>query len=438
MNREQILENCKEYYLNNVQQKHEFTPGKDYVPVSGKVLDEEDLLALIDSSLDMWLTTGRFAKEFEKEFAKFMEQKYCLIVNSGSSANLVAFSSLTSPTLGERQVKPGDEVITVAAGFPTTVNPIIQYGCTPVFLDVDLGSYQINVEQLEMALSEKTKAVMVAHTLGNVFDLEAVKEFCQKNNLWLVEDCCDSLGAKYKGKMVGTYGDIATVSFYPAHHITMGEGGAVLTSNTQLKKIALSMRDWGRDCWCPTGKDNTCGKRFNMDFDGLPDGYDHKYVYGHIGYNLKVTDMQAAIGLSQLKKLPQFIERRNRNFQFLKENLQELEDFFILPSHSVNAAPSWFGFPMTVKENTFFGRKEFVTYLEENKIGTRLLFAGNLLKQPLYKGIQKRVIGDLTNTDIIMNSTFWIGVWPGLQEVHLNYVCQTIKNFIKQKTHAAK
>jgi CDP-4-dehydro-6-deoxyglucose reductase, E1 len=406
-------------------------PGKDYIPPSGKVLDEMDLAQLIESSLDMWLTAGRFATEFESQFALFMQQKYCLAVNSGSSANLVAFATLTSPSLKERQIQPGSEVITVAAGFPTTVNPIIQHGCIPVFVDVQLGTYQINVDQLEEALSSKTRAVMVAHTLGNTFDLTAVKSFCDKNNLWLIEDCCDAVGALYENKMVGTFGDIATVSFYPAHHITMGEGGAVLTSNKQLKKIAESFRDWGRDCWCEPGKDNTCNARFKWKLGDLPEGYDHKYIYSHIGYNLKISDMQAAIGVSQLKKAPSFIEQRNKNFQFLKTALKDVEEFLILPEATRNATPSWFGFPISLKNSASIKRKDLTQSLEQNKIGTRNLFAGNLIRQPAYVDINKRVVGNLENTDFIMNNTFWVGIYPALNEEHLSYVADKIKQAVK-------
>jgi CDP-6-deoxy-D-xylo-4-hexulose-3-dehydrase len=403
-------------------------PGVNYIPPSGKVLDADDLTNLLESSLDMWLTAGRFANEFEKKFAEFMEQKFCLLVNSGSSANLVAFAALTSVTLKERQIKPGDEIITVAAGFPTTVNPIIQHGCVPVFIDVTLPDMGIDVSKLESAYTSKTKAVMVAHTLGNPFDVKAVKAFCDKYNLWLVEDCCDAVGAKFDGKLVGTYGDIATVSFYPAHHMTMGEGGAVLTSNPRLKKCAESFRDWGRDCWCPPGKDNTCGKRFDQQFSDLPDGYDHKYVYSHVGYNLKVSDMQAAVGCSQLKKLPSFIEKRNQNtetlIKLIKEKIPNWQEHLVLPTALNKATPSWFGFAITLKNGK---RKELVNFLEQNKIGTRLLFAGNLIRQPLYKDKNYRVIGELTNTDIIMSNTFWVGIYPALGAEHMNYIADKIK-----------
>ncbi|MBC7428124.1 MAG: lipopolysaccharide biosynthesis protein RfbH [Bacteriovorax sp.] len=404
-------------------------PSIDYIPPSGKVMDKEDLVNLLDSCFDMWLTAGRFAVEFEKRFADFMNQKFCLLVNSGSSANLVAFSALTSPTLGARQIKPGDEVITVAAGFPTTVNPIIQNGCIPVFIDVNFPDYGVNTDTLEKALSPKTKAIMIAHTLGNPFDVKTVKEFCDKHGLWLIEDCCDAVGAKFDGKLVGTFGDIATVSFYPAHHMTMGEGGAVLTNNPRLKKLAESFRDWGRDCWCPPGKDNTCNKRFDQKFADLPDGYDHKYVYSHVGYNLKVSDMQAAVGCSQLNKLPTFIEKRNKNTETLRKmimtKIPNHEELMILPTALPNAQASWFGFPITLKLNN--KRRDLINFLEKNKIGTRLLFAGNLIRQPLYKDKEYRVVGELTNTDMIMNNTFWVGIYPALDETHMDYISDKLK-----------
>jgi CDP-6-deoxy-D-xylo-4-hexulose-3-dehydrase len=407
-------------------------PGQDYIPVTGKVLDEDDLVNLVDSSLDMWLTAGRFATEFEKSFAQSFGTKFALLVNSGSSANLVAFTALTSPRLGDRQIKRGDEVITVAAGFPTTVNPIIQNGCVPVFVDVLLGTYDIDISKLEAALSPKTKAVMIAHTLGNAFDVKAVKEFCDRHKLWLVEDCCDALGATVDGKPIGTYGDIATVSFYPAHHITMGEGGAVCMSNAQLKLAAESIRDWGRDCWCPPGKDNTCKKRYDWQLGDLPEGYDHKYIYSHIGYNLKVSDMQAAVGVSQLKKLPGFIERRRENFNYLSSKMADLEGDLILPKSLKGSNPSWFGFALTVEPRAGITRNALVKRLESEKIGTRLLFGGHLLKQPAYKGIEHRVVGDLKNTERIMHDTFWVGVWPGLEKVHLDYISDRIHAAINE------
>lgn len=427
--RQDVLEASRRFFRS--QEPKKIVPGKDYIPVSGKVIEEDDLVNLVDSCLDMWLTTGRFAKDFEKKFAEFMQQRFCLIVNSGSSANLVAFSALTSNLLGAEAVKKGDEVITVAAGFPTTVNPIIQNGCIPVFVDVEPHTHQIDITLLEKALSPKTSAIMIAHTLGNPFNVKAVKEFCDKHNLWLVEDCCDAVGATHHGKMVGTYGDICTVSFYPAHHMTMGEGGAVLTSDPKLKKSAESFRDWGRDCWCPTGVDNTCGKRFNWEAAELPKGYDHKYIYSHVGYNLKVTDMQAAIGISQLRKLPSFIKRRNENTEYLKTKLGHLTEHLGLPVVTPDSEASWFGFPITVK-NPKVSRNELVQFLEKNKIGTRLLFAGNLLRQPLYQDVEKRVVGSMENTDKIMNDVFWVGIYPALGFEHMDYIAQKIEEGIKR------
>jgi len=382
--REQVFQAVQEYYKHKFQPRA-FVAGQTYIPASGKVFDEQELVKLVDSSLDFWLTTGRYAAEFEERFAQWMGVKHCLLVNSGSSANLVALSALTSPKLGEKQLKPGDEVITVAAGFPTTVNPIFQNQLIPVFLDVKLPGYDLDIEQLESALSEKTKAIMIAHTLGNPFNLEAVMAFAEKHDLWVVEDNCDAVGSLYKGQKTGTFGHLATVSFYPAHHMTMGEGGAVLTSDTRLKKIVESFRDWGRDCWCPPGVDNTCNKRFGWQLGDLPFGYDHKYTYSHVGYNLKMTDMQAAVGVAQLDKLPGFIKKRRENFDFLHQKLQELQDVLILPEASPDSEPSWFGFPIFVKENAPFSRNDLVKHLEEKRIGTRLLFGGNLLRQPLDK-----------------------------------------------------
>jgi CDP-6-deoxy-D-xylo-4-hexulose-3-dehydrase len=411
----------------------EFIPGQTYIPVSGKVFDQSELINLVDSSLDFWLTTGRYALQFEELFAKWIGVKHCLLVNSGSSANLVALSALTSPKLGSKRLVPGDEVITVAAGFPTTVNPIFQNQLVPVFLDVKLPGYEIDIDQLDTALSERTRAVMIAHTLGNPFNLDAVMEFVQKHDLWLIEDNCDAVGSIYHGQKTGTFGHLSTVSFYPAHHMTMGEGGAVLTNDSRLKMIVESYRDWGRDCWCAPGVDNTCNKRYAWQLGELPYGYDHKYTYSHVGYNLKMTDMQAAIGVAQLDKLPSFIEKRKQNFAYLITGLKQLEDVMILPEASPNSETSWFGFPIYVKENTHFTRNELVKYLEEKKIGSRLLFGGNLLKQPLYKDLNYRVIGELVNTNKIMENVFWIGVYPGLTGEMLNYVIKTIIDFCRSK-----
>lgn len=424
--REVVFASAKTYFRDRIQTSA-IVPGQDYIPVSGKVLDEDDLVHLIDASLDLWLTAGRFTKEFESKFAKYMEQRFCSLVNSGSSANLVAFSSLTSPLLNERQIKPGDEVITVAAGFPTTVNPIIQNNCVPVFVDITLGNYEIDISKLESAVSDRTRAVMIAHTLGNAFDARAIREFCDKYNLWLIEDCCDAVGAKVDGKMVGTFGDIATVSFYPAHHLTMGEGGAVLTSSPKLRKIINSFRDWGRDCWCLPGKDNTCGKRFGWQLGTLPDGYDHKYIYSHIGYNLKATDMQAAIGLSQLTKVDRFIDKRRENFDYLLKALSPLEGQLILPYETPGTTASWFGFVISIREGGAVSRNRLVQFLETNKIATRQLFAGNLIRQPAYSNANIRIVGDLVNTDYVMSNTFWVGVWPGLGKEHMEYIALKIE-----------
>lgn len=428
MDKNIILELVKEYYKENFK-NHPFQPGHSLIPFAGRIFSEEELVNLVDSSLDFWLTTGRYAEEFEAKFAKFMQQKNCLLVNSGSSANLVAFSSLTSELLKTKRILPGDEVITVAAGFPTTVNPIVQYGAIPVFVDVDLETFNIKSLDLENAITERTKAVMLAHTLGNPFDLDTVKSVADKYNLFLVEDCCDAVGSTYRGKMVGTFGDLATTSFYPAHHITMGEGGAVLTNNPLLKRIAMSIRDWGRDCYCDPGCDNTCGRRFKGQYGDLPKGYDHKYVYSHIGYNLKVTDMQAAIGVAQLKKLPSFIEIRKENFKKLYNGLKQYEEYLILPKATPNSDPSWFGFPFNIRENNKFNRNNLAEFLEENKILTRQLFAGNMTKQPAYKNVNYRISGNLDNTDYIMHNTIFIGVYPGIDDIRINYILSVFDKF---------
>lgn len=429
--RKQIKELVDDYYHQFKENKKEFKEG-DRINYASRVFDEKEMQSLTDATLDFWLTSGRFCEEFEKEFAKWIGVKYAHLVNSGSSANLIAFSVLTAPELKERQIKQGDEVITVACGFPTTVTPIIQYGAIPVFIDVTIPQYNIDVNQLENALSSKTKAVMIAHTLGNPFDLKAVKEFCNKHNLWLVEDNCDALGSKYTidgvTKYTGTWGDVATSSFYPPHHMTMGEGGCVYTNNPLLNRLILSYRDWGRDCVCPSGKDNFCGHRFDGQFGELPKGYDHKYVYSHFGYNLKATDMQAAIGVEQLKKFPSFIEKRRYNWTKLYEGLKDLQDKIILPEPCENSEPSWFGFMITCKDGV--DRNKVTKYLEKHNIQTRLLFSGNLIKHPCFDEIRNtnkyRVVGELKNTDIIMNNSFWVGVYPGMSNEIVNYMIRII------------
>jgi len=406
-----------------------FEPGVTVIPPAGKVVGAPEMELMVEASLDAWLTTGRFNDQFEARLAKLIGVDFLITVNSGSSANLVAFSTLTSPKLGPRAIQQGDEVIGVAAGFPTTVNPIIQFGAVPVFVDVELGTYNIDVTQLEAAISPKTKAIMLAHTLGNPYNLDVITAICKKYNLWLIEDCCDALGSTYNGKMVGTFGDIGTMSFYPAHHITMGEGGAVFTNNPELKAIAESFRDWGRDCYCPPGKDNTCGKRFCQCFGTLPPGYDHKYTYSHLGYNLKITDMQAACGLAQIDRAAGFVQARKDNFAYLKDRLKSCEEFLILPEATENSDPSWFGFPMTLKPEANVARVDLLTYLDQHKIGTRLLFAGNLVRQPYMQGRNFRVSGELTNTDRVMNDTFWIGVYPGLSREMLDFVIDKLEAF---------
>ena len=427
--REQILALTAQYFTEAFPAA-EFQPGVTPVPVSGKVIDGNDLSSVVDSALDGWFTTGRFAKDFERKLARFVGVRSASMVNSGSSANLAALSALTSPKLGDRRLKPGDEVITVAAGFPTTLNPIIQNRLVPVFLDVTLPTYEIDVSQLEAARSEKTRAVMVAHTLGNVFDLDAVSAFAKKYDIWFIEDCCDALGSSWKGRQVGTFGDIATLSFYPAHHMTTGEGGAVLTDRPDLAVLIESFRDWGRDCWCDPGKDNTCGKRFEWQLGQLPCGYDHKYAYSHVGYNLKATDMQAALGASQIEKLPTFIERRKQNFRHLSSALKPLDDYLMLPEATPGSDPSWFGFLIGVRETAPFTRQDLIRTLDAKKIGTRLLFGGNLIRQPAYQGCEYRAVGSLPNTDFIMNNVFWIGVFPGLTTEMLDYVAGVMKDFI--------
>ena len=422
--RERIIELVRQYYAAAFPEPA-FVPGESSVRYAGRVFDADELIHLVEAALDFWLTTGRFTNQFECEFAKFFGLKHAILVNSGSSANLLALSCLTSPKLGERQLKPGDEVITVATGFPTTVNPIVQNQLVPVFLDVTIPTYNLDVTQLEQAYSERTSAVMLAHTLGNPFDVDAVIKFVRRHNLWLIEDCCDAVGATYHGRKVGTFGDLSTTSFYPAHHITMGEGGCVLTNQSLLKTLIESFRDWGRDCWCEPGKDNTCGKRFEWQLGDLPHGYDHKYIYSHLGYNLKLTDMQAAVGVAQLKKLPAFIKARRRNFCALYDGLKDLEEFFILPEATPGSEPSWFGFPVAVRPGAPFTRKDVVDFLEKNKIATRLLFGGNLVRQPAYRDVRYRVVGDLKNSDFVMNYLFWLGVYPGLTDQQLRYVLDT-------------
>ena len=409
--------------------EQDFEPGKDVVPPSGKVIGATELQYMVDASLDGWLTTGRFNEQFEKELASFIGVKSLITVNSGSSANLVAFATLTSPKLGDRAIKKGNEVIGVAAGFPTTVNPVVQFGAIPVFVDIDLNTHNINADLIEVAITPKTKAIMLAHTLGNPYNLKKVKELCDKYNLWLIEDCCDALGAEYDGKHVGTFGDIATCSFYPAHHITMGEGGAVFSNNSELMTIAESFRDWGRDCYCKPGCDDTCGKRFDQQLGSLPQGYDHKYTYSHLGYNLKISDMQAACGLAQLKRLPEFIKKRNSNFDYLSNRLSTLADFIELTIPTENSTPSWFGFPITVKSYSGVSRLDLTKYLDQNKIGTRLLFAGNLTRQPYFEDIEYRIVGDLINTDITMSQTLWLGIYPGLDTAQLDYVAEKMEEF---------
>ena len=429
MDRNKILELVKEYAKEEYSKK-DFIAGKSTVPVSGRIFDEDDVATLVDSALDFHLTTYRYNDEFEKGLEDFFGIKYALTCNSGSSANLIAITSLTSHLLKERALKLGDEIITVAAGFPTTVNPILQNNLTPVFIDVELETYNVNTDEIEKAVSNKTKAIILAHTLGNPFNIKKVKEICEKYNLWLIEDCCDAFGSTYDNKKAGTFGDIATLSFYPAHHITMGEGGAVLTNNPVLKKAMESIRDWGRDCWCAPGCDDTCKQRFSQKLGDLPEGYDHKYTYSHLGYNLKITDMQAACGAAQLRKVNKFIEIRKSNFNKLKEKLQKFDKYLILPKAQENSDPSWFGFLISVKEDAPFTRNDIVKYLNDKKIGTRLLFAGNVIKQPYMINRNYKIIGDLKNSNFIMNNTFWIGVYPGINNEMIDYIEITVKEFI--------
>jgi CDP-6-deoxy-D-xylo-4-hexulose-3-dehydrase len=424
----EILSLVNDYSDINFKKK-EFIPGVSEIPVSGKVIGSLELKNMVEASLDGWLTTGRFNEQFEKKLASFLEIKCLLTVNSGSSANLIAFSTLTSPKLKERAIQKGDEVISVAAGFPTTVNPIIQFGAVPVFIDVKIPTYNIDENLVEGAITKKTKAIMLAHTLGNPFNVKRIKEICDKYNLWLIEDSCDALGSKYNRQNVGTFGDLATLSFYPAHHITMGEGGAVFTNSKKLERIAESFRDWGRDCYCEPGKDNTCNKRFSWQLGDLPFGYDHKYIYSHSGYNMKITDMQAACGLAQLERLEQFIIKRKENFNFLYRNLKNLDEFLILPEAEKNSDPSWFGFPISLRKNNKFNRNDLIKYLNNNKISTRLLFSGNLTKQPYMKDVNFKVQGELKNTDFVMENTFWIGLYPGLSKEQLQYSVLKIKDF---------
>lgn len=430
--KKQILSDVKKYYelTHKVRQEAVFVPGESRVNYAGRVFDEKEMVKLVDSSLDFFLTANRYAEEFEDRFAEYFDLESAILVNSGSSANLVALSTLTSPKLGDRRLKPGDEVITVAAGFPATISPMVQNGLVPVFIDVGLGDYNALPEMIERAVSPKTKAIMMAHTLGNPFDLRAVMAAAKKHNLWVIEDNCDAVGSRYDGKLTGTFGDLATVSFYPAHHMTMGEGGAVLTNDPELARIATSFRDWGRDCYCSGGENNTCGKRFTQQFGNLPVGFDHKYVYSHIGYNLKVTDMQAAIGCAQLDKLDGFVEKRKHNWARLHELLKPFEKQLLLPKATEHSDPSWFGFVITVKDDAGFSRNELTAFLEEGHIETRNVFAGNLLKQPAYMNIEHRVVGDLKNTDTVMNRTFFIGVYPGLKEEQLLYVRDRFAEFM--------
>jgi CDP-6-deoxy-D-xylo-4-hexulose-3-dehydrase len=435
--RRQILALVEEFYQAGLEGKP-FRPGETPVPVSGRTYDADEIVHLVDASLDFWLTTGRYADEFERRFARYLGVRHAILCNSGSSANLLAVSALTSPLFGERRLRRGDEVVTVAAGFPTTIAPMVQNGLIPVFVDIQLETGNVDVRQLGEALGPRTRAIMLAHTLGNPFDLGVVAEAARRRDLWLIEDNCDALGSRYRGQVTGTFGDVASVSFYPAHHITMGEGGSVLTGSPLVKRAVESFRDWGRDCWCAPGKANTCGKRFDWQLGELPAGYDHKYIYSHIGYNLKLSDMQAAVGVAQLRKLPEFIATRKRNWGRLREGLASLEEFFILPEATPGSDPSWFGFLLTVRPEAPFGRPELIRYLEERKIATRLLFGGNLLRQPAYRDVEHRVVGELTNTDAAMNGSFWVGVFPGISPAMVDYMLETFQTFVRVQAGAPR
>ena len=431
--RAQILDLAGEY-CTEAFQRRPFVPGETPIPVSGKVFDDAEMRLLVDASLDFWLTTGRYADQFEREFARWWGIRECVLTNSGSSANLLALSALTSPKLGDRRLVPGDEVITLAAGFPTTLAPILQNRLMPVFIDVTVPTYNVDVSQLEAALSPRTRAIFIAHTLGNPYDLDAVTAFARRHSLWFIEDCCDAVGSVWRGRKVGLFGDLATTSFYPAHHMTMGEGGSILMEKPLLRTLVESFRDWGRDCWCAPGKDNTCGKRFDWQLGELPCGYDHKYIYSHIGYNLKMTDMQAAVGVAQLQKLPGFIETRRRNFERLHAGLRDVEEFYVLPEPTPGSEPSWFGFPLAVRPEAPFTRNQVIHELESRKIGTRLLFGGNLLRQPAFQDAPHRIAAPLTNTDFIMNQVFWIGVFPGLTAAMLDFVVDVLHSAVRNAT----
>lgn len=432
--RDEIINLVKEYFLNT-HSKSQFIQGKSFVPYAGRVFDEKEIQYLVSSSLDFWLTTGRFNNQFEKEFSKYTSRKYVITTNSGSSANLLAVSSLTSSLLGERKLKSQDEVITVAASFPTTVNPILQNNLIPVFLDIEIPTYNIDINMIESAISKNTKAIILAHTLGNPFNVKKIKKICEENELWLIEDCCDALGSKYDNQLVGSFGDISTFSFYPAHHITMGEGGAVTTNNALIKRAIESFRDWGRDCFCAPGINNTCGKRFEWKLGGLPKGFDHKYIYSHVGYNLKLTEMQTAVGLAQLTKINEFIEKRKQNFSYLYSKLKKFEAYFILPTETKDSEPSWFGFPITIKPNASFSREDLVFFLSQKNIDTRTLFSGNIVRQPYFLDKKYRIEGDLNNTDLVMKNTFMIGVYPGLTNEMLDYIIEQLDSFFKSIKH---